>query len=93
MEEEKSKAQEAAVPWDSPAAGLQQGLLRLDFKGLTLRKSLAPSCLSVAALSPSSSSPSTPAREDHQHAQLSTSKESSSQVISQGTNKGQEDLL
>lgn len=70
-EEEKSKAQEAVDPGDGPAGSLQQEVLGLDFEVLALRKSPAPSHLSLEALSSSSSCPSTLAREGHQQAQLS----------------------
>lgn len=66
-EEEKSQVQDTEEKWEDSAAGLQQELLRMSFKELALRKSLALPCPSLAALPPSSSSPSTPAGEDHQH--------------------------
>lgn len=78
MEEEKTQVQDTKEKQEDPAAGLQQRLFGISFKELTLRKNLAPSCLSLAAMSPSSSFPSTPAGEDHQHTQLSTSEESPS---------------
>lgn len=85
-EEEETQVQDTEEKQEDPAAGLQQRLVRVSFKELTLRKE-------PGSPAPSSSFPSIPAGEDHQHTQLSTSEESPSQAISQEANKGQEDLL
>lgn len=92
-EEEETQVQDTEEKQEDPAAGLQQTLLRVSFKELTLRKEPGTLLSLPGSPAPFSSFPSIPAGKDHQHTQLSISEESPSQAISQEANKGQEDLL